>query len=27
MIRKGRALAAVEALLPDLMRAVEELKK
>jgi hypothetical protein len=25
--RKGRALAAVEALLPDLMRAVEELKK
>jgi len=25
--RKGRALAAVESLLPDLMRAVEELKK
>lgn len=25
--RKGRALAAVEAILPDLMRAVEELKK
>jgi hypothetical protein len=25
--RKGRALAAVEALLPDLMKAVEELKK
>ena len=25
--RKGRALAAVEAILPDLMKAVEELKK